>query len=81
MSARSQMMASIQDKMCPQCAAEGTLLRGPRGGCSVNVLCAHCGTRYNLAYFRDQQLVDVEVTTPGPRQVPAMERKFFKEPI
>lgn len=36
---------------CPDCSV-GILLRGPSGGCSVNVKCSNqvCGSRFNLAH-------------------------------
>jgi hypothetical protein len=78
----SQMMAdAFRRNRCPCCGMQGRLLRGPRGGCSINVLCGGCGTRYNVALLRDRLLADVEIVTTGPRDVPPMERKFFKDPF
>lgn len=34
--------------ICPICRTDGSLLSGPEGGMSVNVMCEACGTRLNL---------------------------------
>lgn len=34
--------------MCPVCLQTNSLLQGPCGGMSVNVMCSCCGTRLNL---------------------------------
>lgn len=76
----AQLRNSILHYRCPACGRKGQLLRGPQGGNSINVLCESCGTRYNLGMFRNY-LATVEIITPGPREVPAMERKFFRSKI
>jgi hypothetical protein len=34
--------------MCPVCLTPNSLLAGPEGGLSINVMCECCGTRLNL---------------------------------
>lgn len=73
----AQLVNSFRHRRCPTCGVLGDLWKGPRGGMSVNVLCGTCGTRYNMD---DAMLLPIEVTTPGPRQVPPEERALFGGP-
>jgi uncharacterized protein (DUF983 family) len=38
----------LSDRVCPDCG-RSRFLRGPSGGLSVNVECAACGQRFNIA--------------------------------
>ena len=75
----TQRRRAFLQNCCPTCGAQGQLLNGPRAGMSINVLCGHCGTRYNKVVWRDK-LVAVEVTTEGPRYVRPQERASFGLP-
>lgn len=33
--------------VCPDCKGD-SFLKGPEGGCSVNIECAECGSRFNV---------------------------------
>jgi len=47
--ARQTLTDAIFDSgACPVCHNEASLLSGPEGGMSVNVMCEVCGTRLNL---------------------------------
>lgn len=41
----------IKNRLCPDCG-KGELLDGPRGGCSINVLCSNdtCASKFNLSF-------------------------------
>lgn len=38
----------VQDQICPDCKAEGEILKGPSGGMNTNVKCGKCGSEFNI---------------------------------
>lgn len=41
---------AMNDGQCPECRKNSTLLAGPSGGMSQNVLCNHCLTEFNVMF-------------------------------
>ena len=39
---------SLDKGICPDCRHE-SFLDGPEGGGSINILCSHCGAKFNVA--------------------------------
>jgi hypothetical protein len=35
-------------KVCPDCKDDSGFLEGPHGGCSVNIMCEKCGSKFNV---------------------------------
>lgn len=47
-SSKSLVDRVFADSMCPVCETKNSLLAGPSGGMSINVMCGCCGTRLNI---------------------------------
>jgi len=49
------ILTAIESKKpdCPDCKI-GYLLTGPEGGCSINVRCDACGSKFNLMFLGRQ---------------------------
>ena len=50
---------------CPECSND-TFLKGPRGGLSINIKCARCGTEYNRTPL-DLEKIGQSVVTEAER--------------
>lgn len=48
---------------CPVCQ-KGKFLEGPSGGCSVNVKCDICGTKFNIAVFARNLVMGERIGDP-----------------
>jgi hypothetical protein len=38
------LLNALNQGICPDCKAQRSMLKGPRGGCSRNIKCAECGS-------------------------------------
>jgi hypothetical protein len=50
------VLAALNQGSCPDCKAQWSMLRGPRGGDSINIKCAKCGSEFNvrLPFFAER---------------------------
>jgi hypothetical protein len=57
-------LESLVDHICPDCG-RFDFLRGPAGGLSVNIECAACGSRFNVARIRGEVCVAQRIPHNG----------------
>lgn len=50
------LLTALNQGTCPDCQAQWSMFRGPRGGDSVNIKCAKCGSEFNvcLPFFAER---------------------------
>mgnify|MGYP006879605599 CR=1 FL=1 len=65
----------FRQRLCPCCDSYDSLLSGPTGGMSVNVMCAECGTRLNLT-----PMIGLVGWTHGPQPVIWNGKQAVKDP-
>lgn len=41
-------LAGLRNGKCPDCQAQNSMLEGPHGGLSVNIMCSACKMRFNV---------------------------------
>lgn len=55
----------LASQRCPDCGAGG-FLRGPAGGMNVNIECAGCGSRFNVAHVEGELIHAERINYNGP---------------
>jgi hypothetical protein len=58
-------LAWLNRNACPDCKVPASIVRGPRGGLSVNLACNQCGAEFNAALWDGAFVMGHRNSIPG----------------